>query len=161
MLNRMDVGTIPGKAILMPTYHLLKMSRCDICGQNNHATKLLSTQTELMWFWRHNHFACKSHIYPFWVNVKLAFIALLGIVPTPIRLRIVGSTGWGIWVDVILVGQKITWQKCFSMHETGGIDGGRGFQTRGNVFWIGGNTFYDRKNKVQWKFQSSKDPESK
>ncbi len=42
MLNRMDVGTILSKAIFVPIYHLLNMSRCDFCGLNDHATKLTS-----------------------------------------------------------------------------------------------------------------------
>jgi hypothetical protein len=32
------------------------------------------------------------------------------------------------------------------------MDGGRGFRTKKNVFRIGGNTFYDRKNKIPMKF---------
>jgi hypothetical protein len=32
----------------------------------------------------------------------------------------------------------------FPIHIIGRIDGRRGFQTRGNVFRIGRNTFYDR-----------------
>jgi hypothetical protein len=37
----------------------------------------------------------------------------------------------------------------FPIHEIGRIDGGRGFRTGKNVFRIGGNTFYDLKNKIQ------------
>ncbi len=37
------------------------------------------------------------------------------------------------------------------IHEIGRIDGGRGFRTKGNVFRIGGNTFYDWKNKIPMK----------
>jgi hypothetical protein len=36
------------------------------------------------------------------------------------------------------------------------MDGGRGFQTGKNVFRIGGNTFYDRKNKIPMKIPESK-----
>jgi hypothetical protein len=36
------------------------------------------------------------------------------------------------------------------------IDGGRGFRTGKNVFRIGGNTFYDRKNKIPMKIPESK-----
>jgi hypothetical protein len=39
----------------------------------------------------------------------------------------------------------------FPIHEIGRIDGGRGFRTGGNVLQIGGNTFYDRKNKIMMK----------
>jgi hypothetical protein len=37
------------------------------------------------------------------------------------------------------------------IHEIGRIDGGRGFGTRKNVFRIGRNAFYDRKNKIPMK----------
>jgi hypothetical protein len=43
------------------------------------------------------------------------------------------------------------WRECFPIHEIGRIDGGRGFRTRKNVFRIGGNTFYDWKNKIPMK----------
>jgi hypothetical protein len=36
----------------------------------------------------------------------------------------------------------------FPIHEIGRIDGGRGFRTGRNVLRIGGNTFYNRKNKI-------------
>ncbi len=39
----------------------------------------------------------------------------------------------------------------FPIHEIVGINGGRGFQTGRTVFWIGGNTFYARKNKILMK----------
>jgi hypothetical protein len=48
------------------------------------------------------------------------------------------------------------WQERFPIHEIGRIDGGRGFQTRKNVFRIDGNTFYDRKNKIPMKIPESK-----
>jgi hypothetical protein len=48
------------------------------------------------------------------------------------------------------------WWKCFPIHEIGRIDGERGFQTGKKVFGIGGNTFYDRKNKIQMKIPESK-----
>ncbi len=37
------------------------------------------------------------------------------------------------------------------IHEIRRIDGGREFRTGKNVFRIGGNTFYDRKNKIPMK----------
>jgi hypothetical protein len=43
------------------------------------------------------------------------------------------------------------WQKRFPIHEIGRIDGGRGFRTGKNMFSIGGNTFYDQKNKIPMK----------
>ncbi len=52
------------------------------------------------------------------------------------------------------------WRERFPIHEIRRIDGGRGFQTRKNVFRIGGNTFYNRKRKFRWKFWSPKGPES-
>jgi hypothetical protein len=39
-------------------------------------------------------------------------------------------------------------QESFPIHKIGRINGRRGFQTGENVFRIGGNTFYDRKNKI-------------
>jgi hypothetical protein len=48
------------------------------------------------------------------------------------------------------------WRKCSPIHEIGRIDGGRGFRTGKNVFRIGGNTFYDRKNKIPMKILESK-----
>jgi hypothetical protein len=42
-------------------------------------------------------------------------------------------------------------RECFLIHEIGRIDGRRGFRTGGNVFQIGGNTFYDQKNKIPMK----------
>ncbi len=42
-------------------------------------------------------------------------------------------------------------RECFPIHEIGRIDGGRGFQTGGNVFRIDGNTFYDQKKKFPMK----------
>jgi hypothetical protein len=51
-----------------------------------------------------------------------------------------------------MAGQKITdGRNVFLIHEIGRIDGGKGFRTRGNVFRIGGNTFYDRKNIIPLK----------
>jgi hypothetical protein len=44
----------------------------------------------------------------------------------------------------------------FLIHEIGRIDGGRGFQTGKNVFRIGGNTFYDQKNKIPMKIPEFK-----
>jgi hypothetical protein len=48
------------------------------------------------------------------------------------------------------------WRECFPIHEIGRIDGGRGFRTGKNVFRIGGNTFYDRKNKIPMKISELK-----
>jgi hypothetical protein len=48
------------------------------------------------------------------------------------------------------------WRKYFLIHEIRRIDGGRGFQTGNNVFRIGGNTFYDPKNKIPMKIPESK-----
>jgi hypothetical protein len=52
--------------------------------------------------------------------------------------------------------KKYSWRERFPIHEIGGIDGRRGFQTRGNVFRIGRNTFYDRKNKILMKIPKFK-----
>jgi hypothetical protein len=48
------------------------------------------------------------------------------------------------------------WRDRFLIHEIGRIDGGRGFQTGRNVFRIGGNTFYNWKNKIPMKIPESK-----
>jgi hypothetical protein len=48
------------------------------------------------------------------------------------------------------------WQESFPIHEIGRIDCGRGFQTRGIVFRIGGNTLYDQKNKIPMKIPEFK-----
>jgi hypothetical protein len=42
MLNPIDVGTILSKVLYVPIHHPLNMSKCDFCGQNDHATKLTS-----------------------------------------------------------------------------------------------------------------------
>ncbi len=42
MLNRVDVGTIPGKAILLT----IILGWCDFCEQNNHATTITFTHFE-------------------------------------------------------------------------------------------------------------------
>jgi hypothetical protein len=47
-------------------------------------------------------------------------------------------------------------RECFPIHEIGRIHGGRGFQTGRNVFRIGGNTFYVRKNKIPMKIPEFK-----
>jgi hypothetical protein len=44
----------------------------------------------------------------------------------------------------------------FLIHEFGRIYGGRGFETGKNVFRIGGNTFYDQKNKIPMKIPEFK-----
>jgi hypothetical protein len=51
-------------------------------------------------------------------------------------------------VDVIMAGQENKRREHILIHKIGSIDGGRGFQTNGNILQIGGNTFYDRKNKI-------------
>jgi hypothetical protein len=56
---------------------------------------------------------------------------------------------------VIMAGQKKRWEH-FPIHEIGRIDGGRGFRTGRNVLRIGGNTFYDRKNKIPMKIPELK-----
>ncbi len=53
------------------------------------------------------------------------------------------------------------WRKCFLLNEIGRIDGRRGFRTREKVFRIGGNTFYDQKNKILMKIPESKRSEIK
>jgi hypothetical protein len=44
----------------------------------------------------------------------------------------------------------------FMIHEIGRFDGGRGFQTGRNVLQIGGNTFYNQKNKIWMKIPEFK-----
>jgi hypothetical protein len=52
--------------------------------------------------------------------------------------------------------KKYWWWERFPIHEIGRVDGGRGFRTGKNVFRIGGNTFYDRKNKIPMKIPEFK-----
>jgi hypothetical protein len=52
--------------------------------------------------------------------------------------------------------KKYWWREHFPIHEIGRIDGGRGFWTGGNMFQIGGNTFYDRKIKIPVKIPEFK-----
>jgi hypothetical protein len=52
--------------------------------------------------------------------------------------------------------KKNWWWESFLIHEIGRIDGGRGFQTGGNMFRIGRNTFYDQKNKITMKIPEFK-----
>jgi hypothetical protein len=52
--------------------------------------------------------------------------------------------------------KKYWWRERFPIHEIGRIDGGRGFWTGKNVFRIGGNTFYNRKNKFLMKIPGFK-----
>ncbi len=47
--------------------------------------------------------------------------------------------------------KKYWWRERFPIHEIRRIDGGRGFRTRKNVFRIGENTFYNRKNEIPMK----------
>ncbi len=54
-----------------------------------------------------------------------------------------------------MAGQKKR-REHFPIHDIGRIDGGRGFRTGGNVLRIGGNTFYDRKNKIPMKIPEFK-----
>jgi hypothetical protein len=55
-----------------------------------------------------------------------------------------------MWVHALILAfwyyQK--WREHFPVHKTGRIDDGKVFQNLGNVFWIGGNKFYDRKNEI-------------
>jgi hypothetical protein len=48
------------------------------------------------------------------------------------------------------------WRKCFPIHESGRIDGRRGFQTGKKGFRIGRNTFFNQKNKIPMKIPESK-----
>jgi hypothetical protein len=46
-----------------------------------------------------------------------------------------------------LAGQEKNRRRELLIHDIRRIDGGRGFRTSGNVFRIGGNTFYNQKKK--------------
>ncbi len=54
------------------------------------------------------------------------------------------------------VPKKYSWRERFPIQEIGRIDGGRGFRTKKDVFRIGGNAFYDRKNKIPMKIPKFK-----
>jgi hypothetical protein len=56
--------------------------------------------------------------------------------------------------------KKYQWRERFPIHEIRRIDGGRGFRTGKNVFRIGGNTFYDQKNKIPMKIPEFKSKRS-
>jgi hypothetical protein len=47
-------------------------------------------------------------------------------------------------------------QEIFTVHEIRRINGRKVFQNSGNVFQIGGNMFYDRKNKIPIKIPAAK-----
>jgi hypothetical protein len=78
-------------------------------------------------------------------------IALSRIVPTSTQPSIIGSTGWDIRLHFFCGPKKYWWRECFWFHEIGRINGRRGFRTGWNVFRIGGNIFYDQKNKIPMK----------
>jgi hypothetical protein len=59
-------------------------------------------------------------------------------------------------LDIFLASQKKRCRERFLIHEIRRIDGGRGFRTGVNVFQIGGNTFYDWKNKIPMKIPEFK-----
>jgi hypothetical protein len=50
----------------------------------------------------------------------------------------------------MLAGQK-KGREHFSMHEIKRVDGGRGFQTGGNMLQIGRDKFYGQKNEIPMK----------
>ncbi len=152
MLNCMDVGTIPGKAIFVPIHHLLNMSRCDFFGINDHATKLTSRVLKMSGgdFCGMIILPAKNRIYPGWVMLNDCQQDCFAGDCTYIH------TNKHRWVYQLryttryLFGRpkEYWWQEYFPIHEIGRINGGRGFQIKGNVFRIGGNTFYYRKNKI-------------
>ncbi len=106
-----------------------------------------------MWFWWHDYFASKNHIVAVWVDVDY----LSAEFPDRgLYLHPQDYVSFGIPAKISTVylhggPKKYWWRECFSIHEIGRIDGGRGFQTGKNVFRIGRNTFYDQKNKIPMK----------
>jgi hypothetical protein len=55
-----------------------------------------------------------------------------------------------------MAGKKNKRRERFPIHEIGRIDGGRVFRTGGNVLQIGGNAFYNWKNKILMKIPEFK-----
>ncbi len=111
-----------------------------------------------MWFWWHDHFASKNHIVAVWVDVNYLsaefpdqglYLHQQDYVSLGIPAKIYD------WIFSWRA-KKYWWRESFPIHEIGRIDGGRGFRTRGNVFRIGGNTFYDQKNKILMKIPEFK-----
>ncbi len=68
-----------------------------------------------------------------------------------IQLVIVWSTGWGKQVDVILAGQQKTKGVTFSDSWNRKNWWWERIPNQKNVFWIGGNTYYNQKNKIPMK----------
>ena len=111
-----------------------------------------------MWFWWHDYFAPKIHIYSFWVDVNWqqdCFVAgdckdIHAIKHCWVyRLRYTSRCHFGGL-------KKYKWQECFPIHEIGRINGGRGFRIGGKVLRIGGNTFYNQKHKIPMKIPDFK-----
>ncbi len=106
-----------------------------------------------MWFWWHDYFASKNHIFAVWVDVNY--------LPAEFPDRGLYLRPWVMYLEVYLLRyttryfhggtKKYWWRESFPIHEIGRINGKRGFWTGGNMFRIGGNTFYDQKNKIPMK----------
>ncbi len=107
-----------------------------------------------MWFWWHDYFASKNHIVAVWVDVDYLsaefpdqglYLCPQDYVSLGIPAKIYD------WIFSWWAEKKYWWWERFQIHEIGRINGGRGFRTGKNVFRIGGNTFYNQKNKIPMK----------
>ena len=128
-------------------------------AKNYHATKVIFTQNEYMWFWWHDYFASKNHIIPVWVDVSYLSAGLLdrGLYLCPQDYVSLGIPARIFdWIfsrrakNILMVGTfSNSWNWKNQWREK--------IWTGGNVFRIGGKTYFTMgKIKFRWKFRSSK-----
>jgi hypothetical protein len=118
--------------------HLLKMSRCDFDGMIILPAKITSSQFEWMIT------ICQLNS----LTGDYTYVHRLMYLKVYLLRYMTGYCHGGP--------KKYSWRERFPIHEIGRIGGGRGFQTGKKVFRIGGNTFYNRKNKIPMKIPEFK-----
>ncbi len=121
-----------------PKYHLLKMSRCDFGGMIILPAKITSAQFQ--WMLTICQLNSLTGDYTYIHRIMYLQVYLLRY-----------TTGYFHGGP-----KKISSWECFPIHEVGRIDGGRGFRTGKNMFKIGGNKLYNRKNKIPMKIPEFK-----
>jgi hypothetical protein len=97
-----------------------------------------------------------TYIYSKWLPPYLHLLETVAAIPTSTQKGCRHIYIYSKQVHVKMAGQKNKRQERFPIHEIGRINGGRRFQTGRNVLQIGGNTFYDRKNKIPTKIPEFK-----